>query len=133
MDVTLPLNKIESNDQRMIYVKFEWNWLNSFTHECVVQSLVEIGTVVVEKKIFKFRQCISAFVFVFISYNKLQSLHPRILYLKFVWNWPNGSEDEGENKKNLRRNKDGGQRTHFNQNSSLEPSAQVTSILKKNT
>ena len=28
-----------------------------FTNECIVQSSVEIGTVVLEKKIFKFCQC----------------------------------------------------------------------------
>ena len=32
-----------------------------FTHGCFVPSLVEIGQVVMEKKIFEFRQCISLF------------------------------------------------------------------------
>ena len=38
---------------------FEQNWI-PFTQGCFVQSLVDIGLVVQEKKIFKFRQCIFA-------------------------------------------------------------------------
>ena len=36
---------------------FEQTWI-SFTQGCFVQSLVEIGPVVLEEKIFKFHQCI---------------------------------------------------------------------------
>ena len=37
----------------------EYSWI-SFTKECFVWSLVEIGSVVLENKIFKVRQCIFA-------------------------------------------------------------------------
>ena len=36
---------------------FIWTNLNPFTQRCFEPSLVEIGPVVLEKKIFKFRQC----------------------------------------------------------------------------
>ena len=62
-------------------------------------SLVEIGRVVLEKKIFKFHQC----VFAFSNYlpldkgmalniiTNLNSLHPRMLCAKFGWNWLSAS------------------------------------------
>ena len=40
---------------------FDWTWY-PFTQGCFVQSLVEIGPVVLEKKIFKCRQCIFKFL-----------------------------------------------------------------------
>ena len=40
-----------------IYWFFIWTWI-PFTQGCFVPSLVEIGPVVLEKKIFKFCQCI---------------------------------------------------------------------------
>ena len=64
-------------------------------------SLVEIGRVVLEK-ILKFCQCIFALLWFhspckwvgfFICLN-LNSLHPRILYAKFCWNWPSSSEED---------------------------------------
>ena len=126
------------------------------TQGCFVPSLVEIGTVVLEKKIFKFHQCTFCF-FVFISPWKkgwvlpmnqfqiwipftkecfvhslveigpvtgfgkedlfvniillfryylpwkmagpficknLNSFYPRMLCIKFSWNWPSGSGEE---------------------------------------
>ena len=51
-DYHFPLEKGDS-------FKFEWNWI-PFTQACFVPSLGEIGTVVLEKKIFKFHQCILA-------------------------------------------------------------------------
>ena len=66
-------------------------------------SLVEICLVVLEKRIFYFRQCIFRY-FKVISpckrvgpffWTNLNLLHPRILCAKFGWNWPSGSgEDE---------------------------------------
>ena len=40
---------------------FDWTWY-PFTQGCFVQSLVEIGPVVLEKKIFKCPQCIFKFL-----------------------------------------------------------------------
>ena len=73
-----------------------------FTQEWIVTSLVEIGTVVLEKTIFNFRQCIFRF-FVIISpwkrvwpfnWTILNPHHPRMLYTKFEWYRPSGSGDE---------------------------------------
>ena len=52
-----------------------------------------------------------------------------MLCAKFGWNWPSGSGEEDEMWKvyddNDDNNDDDGQRTNFDQKSSLEPSAQV--------
>ena len=57
---------------------------------------------------------------------------------KFGWNWPSGSgedenvisrkvyEDDNDNYNNVNNDDDDGQRTNFDQKSSLEPSAQVS-------
>ena len=45
--------------KRIFGSSFEETWI-PFTQGCFVPSLVEIGSVVLEKKIFKFCQCISA-------------------------------------------------------------------------
>ena len=79
--------------------------------EYFVTILVEIGQEVLEKKIFKFRQCIFAFFCNYLPWekggalhlNKLKSLHPRILCAKFGWKSPSGSGEEDENVKSLRR------------------------------
>ena len=62
----------------------------------------KFGPVVLEKKIFEFRQC---FIFLFRNYHpckrawpliwtNLISLHPRMSCAKFGWNWPSGSGEE---------------------------------------
>ena len=91
----------EKNFMR-IYWFFIWtNWI-PFTQGCFVPSLVEIGPVVLEKKIFKFRQCICT-ICVIISpwkrtepfiWTNLNPLHPRMLCAKFGWNWTSGSGEE---------------------------------------
>ena len=56
-----------------------------------------------------------------------------MLLAKFGWNWSSGSGEEDENVKSLRQcrpydnddNNDDGQRTNFDQKSSIEPSAQM--------
>ena len=66
----------------------------------IFHGWVVIGPVVLEKKIFKFRQCI----FVIISLgnesalsfeHNLNSLHPRKQCVKFDSNWPSGSGEDG--------------------------------------
>ena len=56
--------------------------------------------------------------------NKLDSLHKRMIYAKFGWNWPSGSAEEDENVKSLRQRgrllQRGRQLTNFDQKSSLE-------------
>ena len=103
----------------MISAKLNWNWLSGSGEEdfsnssmyfcyftiispCIVLSLVEIGSVVLEKKIFWFCQCIFHY-FIIISprkgtgpfiWTKLNPLHPRILCAKFGWNWLSGSGED---------------------------------------
>ena len=116
----------------------EWSlfvkpWV-SFTKGCFVTSLVEIGPVVLEKKMFKFRQCIFA-ICVIISplkragpfiWTNLNPLHPRMLCAKFGWNWPSGSGEEDENVKSLPTDGQTDRQTTGDQKSSLELSAQVS-------
>ena len=74
-------------------------------------SLVEIGSVVLEEKIFKFHQCIFAICVIISTWQRVGSfiwtnlnpLHPRMLCAKFGWNWPSGSGEEDENVKSLRQ------------------------------
>ena len=52
------------------------NKVDFTTQGCFVQSLVEIGHVVLEKKIFKFRHCTNIFAFCnFIPLKKSVALH----------------------------------------------------------
>ena len=76
---------------------FEQAWV-LITQECFVPSLVVIGPVILEKKIFKVRQHI--YYFVIISpWKEAGSLirinmnphHQRMLCAKFGWNRPSGS------------------------------------------
>ena len=51
----------EKNKHIIYFMRIEWFLnVNPFTQGCFVPNLVEIGLVVLEKKIFKFRQCIFA-------------------------------------------------------------------------
>ena len=60
----------------------------------------EIGSVALEKKIFKFRKCFFHY-FIIISpwkragpliWTNLNQFYPRMLCAKFGWNWPSGGE-----------------------------------------
>ena len=64
----------------------------------LVPSLGEIGSVDLEKKIFKFRQCILS------SPEPLDQFQPNLAssYVKFAWNWFSVSGEEDENVKSLR-------------------------------
>ena len=70
---------------------FEQNWI-PFTEGCFVPSLVEIGSVVLENKIFKFCDLViisfwkKAGPFIWTNVNPLQ---PRMLCAKYFWNWHN--------------------------------------------
>ena len=82
------------NHPRMLCAKLGWN----------------IGPVVLEKKIFKFCQCIFAFCNYLplekgraLHLNKLNTYHPRMFCAKFGWNWPSGSWEEDENVKSLQK------------------------------
>ena len=66
-----------------------------------MSSLVEIGSVVLEKTLFKFRQRFSLFHNYFslekeraLHMNKMESLHPRMHCGKFGWKWPSGSGED---------------------------------------
>ena len=109
----------------MLFEKFGWNWfyrrrfLNfcyfviispwkragpfvwiNFTKGWFVLSIIEIGWLVLERKIFKL---VNLHYFIIISPWKrawpfictnLNPLHPKILCAKFGWNWPSGSGEE---------------------------------------
>ena len=116
------------------------------TQRCFVQSLVQIGPVVLEKTILKYFQ----FNFTFLLFSplgeglgpafeqtwilstqawpfiwtNLNSLHPKMLCAKFGSNWPTGSGEEVENVKRFQT--DRGRQTTGYQKSSLELSAQVS-------
>ena len=77
------------------------NWI-PLTQGCFESSLVEIGLVVLEKKIFfissmyfdisllsPFWKRAGSFIWI-----NLNSLHPRMLYAKFGRNWPSGCGEE---------------------------------------
>ena len=113
----------------MLFAKFGWNWfyrrrfLNfrylviispwkragpfvwiNFTQGWFVLSIIEIGWLVLERKIFKL---VNLHYFVIMSpwkragpfiWTNLNPLHPKILCAKFGWNWPTGSvEDDFSN------------------------------------
>ena len=73
-----------------------------YTKGCFVSNLVEIGPLVLEKKIFSISSKYFHY-FVIISpwkrvgpfiWINLNPLHPRMLCAKFGWNWPCGSREE---------------------------------------
>ena len=78
---------------------FDQTWI-LFTQECFVSSLIEIGQVILEKKIFKFVNVFYYFL-VISHWNRAwlfiwKNLYPhlRMLCSKFVWIWPSGSGEE---------------------------------------
>ena len=86
---------------RIKWFFFEQNWI-PFTQGCFVPSLVEIGSVVLEKKI-SLISTMYFHYFVIISpwkragpfiWTNLYPLHPRMLCAKFGWNWLSGSGEE---------------------------------------
>ena len=86
---------------------FEQTWI-PIPHGCIVPSLVEIGPGVQEKIIlillmyYRYFLIISPKKRVDPSLEKnVNSLHPRMLCVKFGWNWPSGSGEEDENVKSL--------------------------------
>ena len=72
-------------------------------------SLVEVGPVVLERKIFKFRQCILTILLLSplgkgwgpTFEQNLNPLYPRMLCAKFNRNWPCGFGEEDKNVKSL--------------------------------
>ena len=80
---------------------FVWNWI-PFSQGGFVPSLIEVGLVVLENKIFKYRQSILAIWLSspplengFIWKKKLNPLYPKRLCAKFDSEWPSGSWEEG--------------------------------------
>ena len=67
-----------------------------------VLSLVDTGPLVMEKKIFKIRQCIFRNFVIFTCWNRMWPFswtylnvnHPRMHYCKFGWNWTGGSGEK---------------------------------------
>ena len=80
---------------------FEETWI-PFTQRCFVPRLVEIGSVVLEKRILKFCQCIFRYFVIISSWKKagpffwtnLNPIQPKMLCAKYGWNWHSGSGEE---------------------------------------
>ena len=84
--------------QKRTSPSFEQTWI-PFTQGCFLESLVEIGSVVLEKKIFlnfvsvfslfrDYLPLVEGWPFI---WTNLYPLHPRIFLAKFGWNWLSGS------------------------------------------
>ena len=79
---------------------FIWTNMGPF-HPCFELSLVEIGPVVLQKKILIFLNVFFYFVIISpwksagpINLIHLNPLYPKMLCAKFGWNWPNGSAED---------------------------------------
>ena len=99
---------------------FEQIWI-PYTQGWFMLSLVEIGLVVLEKKIF-LNLSMYFCNFVIISpwkragsfiWTNLNSLYLRMLFAKFGWNWPTGSGEEVEMWQRQRRRQQRQQRTTY--------------------
>ena len=72
-----------------------------FTQGYFVPSFVEIDPLILEKKILKFVNVFSQFCNYLpleqdraLHFNKLESLHPKMICAKCGWDWPSGSGEE---------------------------------------
>ena len=86
-----------------IFWLFIWRNMNPYHPRLLVRRLIEIGSVVLEKRNFKKLSSMYFRYFVIISpwkragpfiWTTLNPLHPRMLCAKFGWNWPSGSREE---------------------------------------
>ena len=81
-----------------------WSTWIPFTQGCFVPSLVEIGSVVLEKKIFNISSMYFHYFVIISSWKRawpfiwknLNPLQARMLCSKFGWNWPSGSTEENQ-------------------------------------
>ena len=91
----------------VLHLKYK-NWM-LFTKGCFVTSLVEIGPVVLEKKILKsFSIYFYYFIMIFplrrawpFIWTNLNPIHPRMFCATFDWNLTSGSGEENKNVKGL--------------------------------
>ena len=102
---TIMLIKREKKKSSLVWelnVSFFFKSWIPFSQGCFAPSLVEIGPMVLEKKILKCCQHILLFIDkynyhsekgVTLHLNKLKSLHWRVLFAQFGWNW---CSDSGE-------------------------------------
>ena len=88
--------------KKMCGPSYEQNWI-PFTQGCFVPSLVKIGPVILEKKIFNVVNVFLLFCYYFptekglaLHLKKLDSLYPKTLCATFDWNEPSGSGGEDE-------------------------------------
>ena len=87
---------------------FIWTNFIPFIQGCFVQSLVEIGSLVL-KKIFKNLSIYFCYFVFYLPLKKGRALHfkkfespsPKDTWAKFGWNWPSDSGEEEENVKSL--------------------------------
>ena len=79
------LNKLESLHPTMLCVKFGWNWPSVSGEEDFLISSVYFRYFV----IFSPWKRVEPFI-----WTNLNSLHPRMLWAKFCWNWLSGSGEE---------------------------------------
>ena len=81
------------------YLPWKWVWI-LFTQDCLLASVVQIGTVVLEKKIFLILSIYFRFFVIIYPWKRatpfiwtnLNPLHPRMFCAKFLWNWSSSSD-----------------------------------------
>ena len=103
---------------RMLCAKFGWNWLSGSGEEDFLISSMYFHYFVI---ISPWKRA-GPFI-----WTNLNPLHPRMLCVKFGWNWPSGSGEEDEHVKILQTDRrTDRRRTTGDQKSSLELSAQMS-------
>ena len=84
-------------EKKYLLIRIEWTWI-PITQRCFVPCLVEISASVLEKKNFKISSMYLLY-FIVISFwkrmwpfilTKFNPLHPKMLCIKFCWNWLSG-------------------------------------------
>ena len=133
------ITSIRRKNTIISFMRFKWplfvkSWV-TFAQGYFVPSLVEIGPMVLKKKIFELGKRISTFFLLLYllgkghgpSFEKKKNLlYPRMLWAKFGWSQPSGSGEEDENVESLQRDRLTDRRTTGDQKNSLELSAQVS-------
>ena len=85
-----------------IFWFFIWRNLNPYYWRMLVRRLIEIGSVVLEKRNFSILSMYFRYFLIISPWKRaepfiwinLNSLHPRMLCAKFGWNWLSGSGEE---------------------------------------
>ena len=101
----------EKKKSIFFFMRSEWFFIWTNLNPIHPRSLVEIGPVVLEKKIFKNASMYFCYFIIISPWKMTQPLiwtnfgplHPRMLCAKFGWNWSSVSWEEHEKVKSLRQ------------------------------